>query len=46
MLVGTPSGSSYSETEYLDWLRQVGFDDPSMIALPGPTDLVVAQRTD
>jgi predicted O-methyltransferase YrrM len=44
MLVGTRGGSSYSEEEYTRWLREVGFDDVHRIALPGPTDLIVASR--
>lgn len=44
MLVGTQAGSSYSEQEYTDWLRDAGFAEIRRLALPGPTDLVVARR--
>jgi predicted O-methyltransferase YrrM len=45
MLVGTRAGSSYSIEEYGDWLRSVGFQEVQQIRLPGPTDLLVAQRS-
>jgi SAM-dependent methyltransferase len=44
MLVGTPHGSSYSGAEYSTWLTQAGFANPRMVPLPGPTDLMVAER--
>jgi hypothetical protein len=44
MLVGTRSGSSYSEQEYSDWLKRAGFGDIKMIRLPGPTALIVGSR--
>jgi (2Fe-2S) ferredoxin/2-polyprenyl-3-methyl-5-hydroxy-6-metoxy-1,4-benzoquinol methylase len=44
MLVGTTGGGTYSEDEYAQWLREVGFAQVRLIALPGPNDLVVAQR--
>jgi len=44
MLVGTRAGSSYSEEEYVGWLRDVGFAAPERVSLHGPTDLVVARR--
>jgi len=45
MLVGTRAGSSYSMEEYRDWLQSVGFQKVQQIPLPGPTDLLVAQRS-
>ena len=44
MLVGTAAGSTYSEAEYVDWLRGAGFEEPRRVALPGPTDLMIARR--
>lgn len=44
MLVGTRAGSSYSEPEYFDWLKQVGFKDAKMIRLPGTAALIIASR--
>jgi SAM-dependent methyltransferase len=44
MLVGTRAGSSYSEEEYTEWLRDSGFREIRRVRLPGPTDLVIAQR--
>jgi (2Fe-2S) ferredoxin/predicted O-methyltransferase YrrM len=44
MLVGTRAGSSYSEPEYFDWLKQVGFKDAKLIRMPGPAALIVAKR--
>jgi (2Fe-2S) ferredoxin/predicted O-methyltransferase YrrM len=35
MLVGTRSGSSYSEPEYVSWLRDAGFSDVRRVRLPG-----------
>lgn len=42
MLVGTKAGSSYSETEYDEWLKEVGFKKIQLIRLPGPTALIFA----
>ena len=44
MLVATRAGASYSEREYLDWLTGAGFGGTKVIALPGPTKLLVATR--
>jgi predicted O-methyltransferase YrrM len=44
MLVGTRSGSSYSEDEYRQWLEVTGFTEIKKVQLPGPTDLMVARR--
>ena len=44
MLVGTRAGSSYSEREYVAWLRAAGFDDVRHIRLPGPSGLIVGRR--
>jgi predicted O-methyltransferase YrrM len=45
MLVGTSAGSSYSIEEYKNWLQSVGLKKVQQIRLPGPTDLLVAQRS-
>jgi len=44
MLVGTPSGSSYSEEEYANWLKEVGFREVRRIRLPGPSGLMLGTR--
>jgi cyclopropane fatty-acyl-phospholipid synthase-like methyltransferase len=44
MLVGTQSGSSYSEEEYANWLKEVGFQDVRRIRLPGPSGLMLGTR--
>ena len=41
MLVGTPSGSTYTEAEYAKWLREAGYSEVRRIPLPGPTGLMV-----
>jgi hypothetical protein len=41
MLLGTQAGSSYSEPEYVSWLRDAGFSD---VRLPGPVGLMIAAR--
>jgi (2Fe-2S) ferredoxin/predicted nicotinamide N-methyase len=43
MLVGTDAGASYSEQEYVGWMRAAGFPEARRIALPGPSDLIVGQ---
>jgi len=44
MLVGTEAGSSYSEPEYAEWLREAGFKDVRRVRLPGPSGLMIGQR--
>jgi (2Fe-2S) ferredoxin/predicted O-methyltransferase YrrM len=44
MLVGTRSGSTYSEQEYTAWLKEVGFKDIKLVRLPGPTALISGRR--
>lgn len=44
MLVGTQAGSTYSEHEYSDWLKECGFENISLIRPPGPTAIIVAQK--
>ncbi len=44
MLVGTPSGSSYSEVEYAAWLEGAGFRDIRHVRMPGPASLMLASR--
>lgn len=44
MLVGTEGGSSYSESEYIVWMRAAGFVSVERIELPGPTGLVIGER--
>jgi (2Fe-2S) ferredoxin/SAM-dependent methyltransferase len=44
MLVGTKSGSSYSEDEYAAWLEEAGFTNVRRVRLPGPTGLMLGTR--
>ncbi len=44
MLVGTRQGSTYSGAEYKQWLGDSGFTNARLVPLPGPTDLVLAER--
>jgi 2-polyprenyl-3-methyl-5-hydroxy-6-metoxy-1,4-benzoquinol methylase len=44
MLVGTREGSSYSEEEYREWLREAGFRKVQRVRLPGPAHLMVGTR--
>lgn len=44
MLVNTRGGNSYSGEEYIAWLSEAGFADPHVVALPGPTSLVIGTR--
>jgi predicted O-methyltransferase YrrM len=44
MLVGTEEGSSYSEDEYAEWLRETGCTEIRRVRLPGPTGLMIARR--
>lgn len=41
MLVGTESGSSYSEPEYAQWLKEAGFANVKRVHLPGPSGLMI-----
>lgn len=43
MLVGTEAGASYSEAEYIAWMKAAGFFEVRGIHLPGPTDLIVGR---
>jgi SAM-dependent methyltransferase len=44
MLVGTPSGSSFGETQYREWLRVAGCGDVRRVPLPGPNDLMLGTK--
>jgi (2Fe-2S) ferredoxin/ubiquinone/menaquinone biosynthesis C-methylase UbiE len=44
MLVGTKSGSSYSDEEYTRWLAEAGFREVRRVRLPGPSDLMLGTR--
>ncbi|HXI03855.1 MAG TPA: methyltransferase, partial [Candidatus Saccharimonadales bacterium] len=44
MLVGTPGGRSYSESEYAEWMKAAGFAEVRRVPLPGMTDLVIGRR--
>lgn len=44
MLVGTQSGSAYSEDEYREWLHAAGFTDLRHVRLAGPTGLIIGTR--
>ncbi len=43
MLVGTPSGRSYRESEYAAWLEAVGLAVVERVRLPGPAHLMVGR---
>ena len=45
MLVGTRAGSSYSEPEYEQWLRDAGLAEVQHVRLPGMTGLMVGRRS-
>jgi len=45
MLVGTRAGSSYSEPEYANWLRDAGFTDVRRVRMPGPSGLMIGVRS-
>ena len=44
MLVGTPSGRSYRESEYAAWLGAAGLVDVARVRLPGPAHLLIGRR--
>jgi SAM-dependent methyltransferase len=44
MLVGTCAGRTYSEDEYVAWLKKAGFRSVRRIHLPGPSGLVLGTR--
>jgi len=46
MLVGTQSGSSYSEPEFASWLQAAGFSDVRRLRVPGPAGLMVGVRAE
>lgn len=41
MLVNTDAGASYSEPEYITWMKAANFADIQRINLPGPSSLIV-----
>ena len=41
MLVNTDAGASYSEPEYIAWMKAANFADIQRISLPGPSSLIV-----
>jgi len=44
MLVATPAGSSYSESEYRAWLKQANFAEAQRVRIPGPANLMIATK--
>jgi (2Fe-2S) ferredoxin/SAM-dependent methyltransferase len=44
MLVGTPSGRSYRESEYVAWLEAAGLVGVERVRLPGPAHLVIGRK--
>jgi (2Fe-2S) ferredoxin/predicted O-methyltransferase YrrM len=44
MLVATDAGASYSEPEYEQWLREIGFGEVKRVRLPGPVGLMIGTR--
>ncbi len=45
MLVGTRNGSTFSKSQYQEWLVSAGLRDVQHIALPGPNDLILGRGT-
>lgn len=46
MLVNTKAGSSYSQTEYGNWISEAGFKNSELVPLPGPTDMIIAGKNE
>jgi SAM-dependent methyltransferase len=44
MLVGTRAGGTYSDQEYFDSLKRMGFENPTRLRLHGPTGLIIAVK--
>jgi (2Fe-2S) ferredoxin/2-polyprenyl-3-methyl-5-hydroxy-6-metoxy-1,4-benzoquinol methylase len=44
MLVGTPDGCSFRESQYQAWLVAAGFRDVRHVPLPGPNDIMLATK--
>ena len=44
MLVGTRAGSSYSEPEYTEWMREAGFREVKRVRMPGPSGLMIGVK--
>jgi len=44
MLVATQAGSSYSEPEYSDWLKEAGFAQTRRLRMPGPASLMIGTK--
>jgi len=44
MLVGTPSGRSYRESEYTAWLREAGLAGVARVPLAGAAHLVIGRK--
>ncbi|MEN6603347.1 MAG: methyltransferase [Bryobacteraceae bacterium] len=44
MLVGTREGSSYSRSEYKNWLEQAGFTGVHHVGLPAPASLMIGVK--
>jgi len=44
MLVGTPSGRSYRESEYRAWLDAAGLAGVERVRLPGPAHLLIGRK--
>jgi SAM-dependent methyltransferase len=44
MLVGTPSGRSYRESEYRAWLEEAGLVGIERVRLPGPAHLIIGRE--
>lgn len=44
MLVGTEAGSTYTEAEYSEWMKDAGYAMVGRMNLPGPSSLIVGTR--
>jgi ubiquinone/menaquinone biosynthesis C-methylase UbiE len=45
MLVATEHGDTFSFSEIADWLDQAGFENPRLLESPGPSPLILANRS-
>ena len=45
MLVGTPSGGTFTKEQYERWLLAAGFTTVERVPLPGPNDLVIGSKS-
>lgn len=44
MLINTRAGSSYSEPEYENWMKQAGFAETKLVRMPGPANVMIGTK--